>query len=465
MNLNIDTSDISQRSRRLLRVIPSLILLFCTAVCPLSIAQYVYVSEFGAAGSDPGQFNTPMQVAIDSNGDILVADFDNDRIQICDFSGNCTVLGSGNPPDIFYAAGVAEDDQGRIVISDFWNDRIHICERNVNGNCAIVFGSRGSGPNQFHQPRTLAIDNQGRILVADRVNNRIQFCSDTGNCTSIGSAGSAVGQFNAPDGVAVDSEGRIIVTDSLNHRIQVCATNGSCTAFGSTGPNPGQFWVPTSSCVDHAGRIVVADNQNDRVQICDYQGVCTVLGTQGSGPGEFMKPTSCAADGKGNLIVADSINHRIQIFNDPNYVPFMINTGLNDAWFNQETAGQGLLLTVLPSLGKVFIAIFTFDTERPGQQATAILGESGHRWITGIGDFVDNEAVIEMELTEGGVFFDPLTQAVQTQGYGTVTLTFSDCRTLRLTYNFPGLGLMGTLKLGRIEDPVNIALCETLSGG
>ncbi|MGB7450813.1 MAG: hypothetical protein WBM36_01655 [Lysobacterales bacterium] len=465
MKMTNDASDISQRSSRLLRIIPSLILLLCTFVCSLSIAQYVYVSEFGTAGSEPGQFDGPVQVAIDSNGDILVAEINNSRVQICDFSGNCTVLGGANPPDIFGATGVAEDDQGRIVISDFFNDRIHVCERNVMGNCAIMFGERGSALGQFIQPRNLAIDDQGRIVVADRVNSRIQFCDDTGSCASIGSAGSAVGEFNGPDGVAVDKEGRIIVTDTLNHRIQICATNGSCTAFGSTGPNPGEFWVPTGSCVDHAGRIAVADFQNDRMQICDYQGVCTVLGSQGSGPGEFMRPAGCVADGKGNLIVADYVNQRIQIFNDPNYVPFVINTGLNDAWFNQETAGQGLLLSVFPTLGKMFIAIFTFDTERPGQQATAILGEAGHRWTTGIGDFAGNEAVIEMELSEGGVFFAPIPQVVQTQGYGTVTLTFTDCKTLVLTYDFPGLGLMGTLNLGRFEDPVNIALCESLGGG
>ena len=64
--------------------------------------------------------------------------------------------------------------------------------------------------------------------------------------------------------------------------------------------------------------------------------------------------------------------------------PFFINPGLNDAWWF-GTKGQGFLFTVLPQTKAVFLAWFTFDTERPPQDVSAILGDPGHRWFTALG--------------------------------------------------------------------------------
>ena len=54
---------------------------------------------------------------------------------------------------------------------------------------------------------------------------------------------------------------------------------------------------------------------------------------------------------------------------------FQINAGLNDAWFNPATAGQGLLIAVFPDAASMFIAWFTFDLERPGEGVEAQLGD------------------------------------------------------------------------------------------
>ncbi len=62
-----------------------------------------------------------------------------------------------------------------------------------------------------------------------------------------------------------------------------------------------------------------------------------------------------------------------------------MNAGLNDAWFNSETSGQGFFVTVFPEIGYVSLSWFTYDTERPADHVTANLGEPGHRWLNALG--------------------------------------------------------------------------------
>lgn len=145
---------------------------------------------------------------------------------------------------------------------------------------------------------------------------------------------------------------------------------------------------------------------------------------------------------------------------------FTINPGLNDAWFNPDTDGQGFLFTVLPG-GEgpddnlMFLAWFTFDTERPPEDATAIIGEPGHRWLTAQGPYEGNVASLSAVLTSGGVF-DSREPAVTTDAaYGTITVTFEGCNAAVLVYDLPGPGVSGEIPLRRVVTD-NVALCEAL---
>lgn len=60
-----------------------------------------------------------------------------------------------------------------------------------------------------------------------------------------------------------------------------------------------------------------------------------------------------------------------------------INAGLNDAWFNPDTAGQGFFITVFPQTGKLFLAWFIYDTERPAAGTPTLFGDPGHRRLRG----------------------------------------------------------------------------------
>lgn len=144
--------------------------------------------------------------------------------------------------------------------------------------------------------------------------------------------------------------------------------------------------------------------------------------------------------------------------------PFQINAGLNDAWFNPDTPGQGFFFNVFPNLQLMFIAWFTFDTERPGEEVTATLGEPGHRWVTGIGPYSGDTANIVLELTEGAVFDSADPPFMQTQDYGTLDITFQDCEFASVVYNIPAAGVSGNIDIKRIVAD-NIPLCQSLSAG
>ncbi|MEM1413086.1 MAG: hypothetical protein AAGH19_12085, partial [Pseudomonadota bacterium] len=137
---------------------------------------------------------------------------------------------------------------------------------------------------------------------------------------------------------------------------------------------------------------------------------------------------------------------------------------LNDAWYNPATAGQGVFVNVFPELGKVFIAMFTFDESGAAEGASATLGGPGQRWLTAIGDFTGNRVELDVGYTTGGVF-DSATPAPNTVGgQGTLVLEFSDCGAGTLSYDLPGAGVSGTIPLERVVKD-NEALCDALTDG
>jgi probable HAF family extracellular repeat protein len=142
---------------------------------------------------------------------------------------------------------------------------------------------------------------------------------------------------------------------------------------------------------------------------------------------------------------------------------FTINAGLNDAWFNASTPGQGFLIAVFPVRKEVFLAWFTYDTERPPEDVTALLGEPGHRWLTAQGPYDGDTANLTIFVTEGGVF-DAAEPAATTDpaGDGTMTIEFADCTEGLVSYEITSLGISGEIPIQRIALD-NVALCEALA--
>lgn len=143
---------------------------------------------------------------------------------------------------------------------------------------------------------------------------------------------------------------------------------------------------------------------------------------------------------------------------------FSINAGLNDAWYNPATNGQGFLITALPAIQSMFVAWFTFDTERPPLGTPSGVGEPGHRWLIAQGPYSGDTATMTIYVSKGGVF-DSVSPAATTDpaGDGTLTIEFADCVNAMVTYDITSAGLSGEIPIERIAGD-NVALCESLAG-
>lgn len=145
------------------------------------------------------------------------------------------------------------------------------------------------------------------------------------------------------------------------------------------------------------------------------------------------------------------------------FTQFIMNAGINDAWFNPVTDGQGFFITVFPDLGFVTLAWFTYDTALPPDDATANLGDPGHRWMTA-GGLIDNEkAIMNIEFTSGGIFDTPtVIQRTDPAGSdGTLTLKFDNCSSGSIEYDITSIDAQGTVPIQRVAGD-NIALCDAL---
>lgn len=145
------------------------------------------------------------------------------------------------------------------------------------------------------------------------------------------------------------------------------------------------------------------------------------------------------------------------------YTKFIMNAGLNDAWFNPATDGQGFFITIFADLGFVNLAWFTYDTVLPPTDATSNLGDPGHRWFTAGGSFADNQAVLNIQMTSGGLF-DTASEIQRTDpagSDGTLILTFDDCHTGTIEYDITSIDAQSTVPIQRIAND-NVPLCEAL---
>jgi len=177
-----------------------------------------------------------------------------------------------------------------------------------------------------------------------------------------------------------------------------------------------------------------------------------------------MDAQAIAVDDLGRIYVADIVNSNIQIFQatfaeDP--APLLINPGLNDAWYDPGTSGQGFLITVFPDIGQMFLAWFTYDPERPGEGVAAELGEPGHRWLTAQGPYADNQAVLDVWVSSGGIF-DSAEPAVTQAKDGEIIIEFSGCNVGTVSYDITSVGRQGVIPIERVALD-NVALCEELN--
>lgn len=281
--------------------------------------NYSFVANIGSLGGNDAQLNGPKDVAVDSSGNIYVADTMNSRIEKFDSNGKFKTnwdSSDGTASGQFkYPQGIAVDSLGNVYVADTDNNCIQKFDN--KGKFITKWGSQFNSNGQLSSPQDVAVDSSGNVYVADYNNNCIQKFDSNGKfITKWGSQGSDDAQLKSPNGVAVDSSGNVYVVNSLYNRIQKFDSNGKfITKWGSQGSENSQFIAPKGITIDSLGNVYVADSTNHRIQKFDSDGnYLNQFGSYGTGEGQFLYPQGVAVDSADNIYVADWGNSRIQKF-------------------------------------------------------------------------------------------------------------------------------------------------------
>ena len=265
-----------------------------------------------------GGLQWPWGIALSEGGEIIVAENGGHCISIISTGGEKKSFGSKgsgygqlNRPE-----GVAIDTQGNILICDYENDRIQ--KFSPTGKFLQSVGTNGNGPLQFSRPVGIAVHpHTHKVYVADKGNNRIQVLnSDLTYSSSFGKQGSSEGKFNLPYDVSFDSSGRVYVADRNNCRIQVFSADGQYVQqFGRRGGGDDELNEPASIAVDSNDIVYVTEYGNNCVSIFTSKGeFVTTFGTKRTGPAQFNLPYGVALDKNSTVYVSDTNSNRLQVF-------------------------------------------------------------------------------------------------------------------------------------------------------
>ena len=276
------------------------------------------VCSFGSEGEADGQLCRPWGVCCDRDGNIIVADRSNNRIQVFDHGGNfLRKFGSAGSRNGQFdrPAGVSCDNTGRIIVADKDNHRVQVFDS--DGTFLLKFGEKGSKNGQFSYPWDVAVSNEGNILVSDTRNHRVQLFTREGRFLGkYGFEGALWKHFDSPRGVAFNHEGHMVVTDFNNHRLLVISSDFQYARFlGTEGSKDSMFLRPQGVTIDQEGNIIVADSRNHRIQIFQPDGnfLCK-FGAHGNAPGQLDRPSGICMTPDARIVIVDFGNNRIQVF-------------------------------------------------------------------------------------------------------------------------------------------------------
>ena len=305
----------------------------------------------------------PRDVALDGAGDLYIADSGTDRIRKVDATtGTITTIagtgrggfgGDGGPAteaQLYAPRGVAVDSAGNLYIADSLNERIRKVDADtgtITNFAGRTFSGDGGPASQAHifEPDGVAVDSAGNLYVADTKNHRIRRVNaTTGTITTIAGTGESgfsqdggpatQAQLYYPEGVAVDGTGNIYIADTNNRRIRkVDAATGTITTIAGTGLQDhggdggpatlARLYGPTGVAVDGAGNIYIADTNSHSIRKVDAAtGIIDTIAGDGApgyrgdgGPSTLARLNSAygvAVDDAGNIYIADTDNHGIR---------------------------------------------------------------------------------------------------------------------------------------------------------
>jgi sugar lactone lactonase YvrE len=316
------------------------------------------VAGTGSYGTRDGsgttaRFAFPTGIAVDSVGNIYVADRESDAIRKISPSLNVTTMagsapaggvvdGVGTAARLFFPEQPVTDLSGNVYYVDSAHTVRKITPAGVVTTIAGQPGTKGSADGNgsaafFNFPTGIAIDGSGNLFVADTLNHTIRRVTPSGVVTTVagtaGVSGKADGlgsqaHFNEPWNLAFDTRGNLLIADSYNHLIRMLDPNGVVTTYAGSsnqGSNDGStaqasFSYPTGIAVGPDGSVYVADWGNYIIRKITSGVVSTIAGSRsqsgavdGTGvSARFDHPYSVATDRSSNLFVADDNNQIVR---------------------------------------------------------------------------------------------------------------------------------------------------------
>ncbi|MBV8666507.1 MAG: DUF4214 domain-containing protein [Burkholderiaceae bacterium] len=405
------------------------------------------VGNVDGAGSADGvgaaaRFSYPQGIAVDGAGNLYVADPSNNNIRKITPSGTVTTLagtpgtlssldGQGSAASFAQPWGVAVDSAGNVYVADYISSNIRkITPAGMVTTFAGIpavgrpgYADGTASAARFAFPRSLTVDSFGNVYVADTGNNCIRMITPSGvvstfagNAQHTGSAegtGTAA-SFNYPYGITIDNTGNLYVSDSYNNTIRKITPSGITATMAGTAEIEGgtdasgskasfnfatyeQWQQPSWPFIngiakDSAGNLFVADTNNHTIRkitpagavstfagVTGYAGALDGLGTNA----QFNAPAGLAIDSADNIYVADSGNHTIRMITPAGQVTtlagFPTGYGARDgpgfaALFNNP---QGL---AIDSVGNIYVADSQNSTIRkitPAGLVSTLAGTAG----------------------------------------------------------------------------------------
>lgn len=333
-----------------------------------------FSGDGGAASA--AQLNQPYGLALDSNGNLYIADLGNSRvrevladgtIQTVAGGGSLAATGAGQGgsatiAQLMQPRNVAVDNSGNLYISDFGANQVYRVTSGgilslLAGTGAAGFAGVGTSAllAQLSAPAGLAIDSSGAIYIADSGNNLVRkvyngviidvFNTQAPTGVALDSAGmlyvaaanyfgtvvQAIAGVTSARDLTVDSSGNIFTTSgafvlevSSGGAVTTVAGSGGSPYFGGDGgpATAAMLNSPAGIAVDSSGNWYIADTANNRIRMVTAAGeISTIagIGTAGSsgdnGPAaaaELNSPQGIAIDSGGNLYIADSGNNAVR---------------------------------------------------------------------------------------------------------------------------------------------------------
>jgi len=266
--------------------------------------------------------------------------------------GYLHALGDGTPATgaiLYQPSAVALDSSGNLFIADTGTERIRIVLTNgvietLAGNGTAGYNTDGvaAGSAELWAPQGLALNPSGNLILADTNNQRVREISAGTISTVAGTGVAGTGQqglpptetpLRGPRGVCTGRDGSVYIVDTDNHRVLAAPPGGVVATFAGNG-SPGdagdggsaplaQLNMPSACAIDGAGDMFIADTANHRIRDVTPAGaIGTVAGTGVAGDSgvggaataaALNAPAGVAADGNGNIFIADTGNNAIRL--------------------------------------------------------------------------------------------------------------------------------------------------------